>query len=294
VSARVVRHIPFSEIPQVINPKRGYLVNWNNKPAPWWPNFDAPVWGEIFRIHRIEKLVQAPPRLGFAQARAILVDIGTNDPTADYLKPYLLRAVEPLAGTNETAQRIAEYLAVWDKHGDDDNLPKAFFDNRVRAIREVIWRQELGDVLDRRMFDRLLQPSAILHVLAGKDSGVGLTYDFLKGRRPDEAAVQAALLTYQEARNKQPDITRWGYRQPMINFDPLPGIPSTNRGTYIQIVETARSKFRTANILPPGQSEDPTSAHYQDQREMAGYWKFKPMLFTREELGLATASGRTQ
>lgn len=284
--------IPFAEMPQVINPRRGYLINWNNKPAAWWPNFERPVWGEIFRIHRIEKLVNTRPRLSFEQARAILLDIGTNDPTADYLKPYLLQAVQPLAGTNETARRIADYLAGWDNHGDDDSFPKAFFDNWVRAMREVIWRRDLGDVLSRTQFDQLLQPSAILHVAEGKESGVPLAYDFLGGRSPEEVMVQAAILTYQEMQRKQPDPTKWGYRQPMIKFEPLAGIPAINRGTYIQIVETGRPKFRAVNILPPGQSEDPASPHYQDQRELAGYWRFKPMLFTRDDL--ATGSGRTQ
>jgi penicillin amidase len=36
--------IPFSELPQVINPAQGYLVNWNNKPATWWNNGDNAPW----------------------------------------------------------------------------------------------------------------------------------------------------------------------------------------------------------------------------------------------------------
>ena len=36
-------------MPHVINPKQGFLANWNNKPAAWWPNYDAPIWGRIFR-----------------------------------------------------------------------------------------------------------------------------------------------------------------------------------------------------------------------------------------------------
>ncbi|MEK4534887.1 MULTISPECIES: penicillin acylase family protein [Peribacillus] len=30
--------IPFKENPHVINPKNGYVVNWNNKPAKEWTN----------------------------------------------------------------------------------------------------------------------------------------------------------------------------------------------------------------------------------------------------------------
>ncbi len=286
--------IPFEEMPQVINPKRGYLVNWNNKPAPWWPNFDTPVWGEIFRIHRIDKLVAARSRLTFEEARAILPDIGTNDPTADYLKPFLIKSIEPLAGSNSTARRVVEAFSAWDNHAEDDSLAKAVFDNWVRAVREVIWRQELGDVLSGREFEQLLQPSAMLHVLAGPDSSVKLSYDHLRGSKPDEAVVQAMYVTITEMQKKEPNPNRWGWRQPQIDFRPLPGIPATARGTYIQIVELTRPGFRAVSILPPGQSEEAASPHYSDQREMAGYWRYKPMVFSREELESATASKRTQ
>ncbi len=278
--------LPFAEMPQVINPRRGFLINWNNKPAPWWPNFDSPVWGEIFRIHRIEQLVNARPKLSFEQTRGMVVDIGSNDASADYLKPFLLRAIEPLASSNEIARGVSGLLAGWDNHAEDDSIPKALFDNWLRAMREVLWRQDLGDVLSRREFDQLLQPSTILHVLAGAASGVPLSYDALKGRKPDEVAVQAMVLTIGEMRKKEPNPHRWGYRQPVIDFKPLPPIPATQRGTYIQIIETGRPHFRAVNILPPGQSEDPASPHFSDQRELAGYWKFKPMRFTREELGV--------
>ncbi len=58
--------IPFDQMPHVTNPASGYLVNWNNKPAPWWDNGDRPTWGEIFRVHRIKQLIEAYPKLAIA------------------------------------------------------------------------------------------------------------------------------------------------------------------------------------------------------------------------------------
>ncbi len=247
--------VPFEQMPQVINPQRGYVVNWNNKPAPWWPNFDAPVWGEIFRIHRIQKLIEAQPKMTFETARAIIVDIGTNDPTADYLKPLILRALEPWVSSNRTAQIVSEYLAAWDNHAEDDNLPKAFIDNWVRAVRDAMWREELGDVFSRNEYERILQPSAILHVLSGA-SGVPLAYDALRGRKPEEVIVQTAGLVASEMRKMGPDAF-WGYRQPVIDFRPLPPIPQTARGTYIQVVECASPRYRAMSILPRARARTP-------------------------------------
>ena len=84
----------------------------------------------------------------------------------------------------------------------------------------------------------------------------------------------------------------WGYNQPTINFRPLPPIPSSSRGTYIQVVELSKPIIRSVSILPPGQSEESKSPHFGDQREMAGYWKFKPMLYTMELLELEAKQGK--
>ena len=76
----------------------------------------------------------------------------------------------------------------------------------------------------------------------------------------------------------------WAFKQSAINFDPLPGIPKTERGTYALAVELSRPLFRSTSVLPPGQSEDRASQHYGDQREMAAYWRFKELLYKRDQL----------
>jgi hypothetical protein len=87
-------------------------------------------------------------------------------------------------------------------------------------------------------------------------------------------------------------MSEWRYSRGKIDFSPLPSIPSTERGTYIQIVECARSGVRGMNILPPGQSERTDSPHFGDQRELAGWFFFKPMLTAREEIERAASGAR--
>jgi acyl-homoserine lactone acylase PvdQ len=76
----------------------------------------------------------------------------------------------------------------------------------------------------------------------------------------------------------------WAYKQAKIRLDPLPGIPKTDRGTYALAVELSKPLFRSMSVLPPGQSEDRLSPHYSDQRELAGYWRFKELLYKRDQL----------
>jgi hypothetical protein len=55
-------------------------------------------------------------------------------------------------------------------------------------------------------------------------------------------ALQMALENL--ASKRGPEVAFWGYVQPTINFSPLPSIPSTSRGTYIQIVELSKPQIR--------------------------------------------------
>lgn len=49
-----------SELPRIVNPEKGYLVNWNNKPAQGWSSGDAlQKWGPVHRAELFENTVQA-------------------------------------------------------------------------------------------------------------------------------------------------------------------------------------------------------------------------------------------
>jgi len=280
------------QIPQWINPKQGFICNWNNKPVGYWNNGEAPVWGAIFRVHRITELLAARPKLNFEQIRDITIDIGLNDPNANYLKPPLLKAISSAGTTNEQWKQAYELLNAWDNHAVEGSVAKTIFDEWLQALREAIFADELRDI-DKDLFNNITQPSLILHVLEGKKASVPVRYDFLNGKSVMQVQLEALQTALQNlAAKRGPALALWGHIQPTINFRPLPPIPSSSRGTYIQVVELSKPIIRSVSILPPGQSEDPKSPHFGDQREMAGNWKFKPMLYTKELLELEAKQGK--
>jgi penicillin amidase len=278
-------YIPFDELPHSVNPKRGYLVNWNNKPATWWDNSDTPVWGKIFRIHRIKQLIESDDLMTFEDVRDIARDIAYNDGNADYFKPLILQAAEKAEVEDPKVKMAIRYLRAWDNHATDGSVAKSILDAWLRAVREEIFLGVLGDFGDMGKFHYFLQPSLILHVLEGDKSKCPVSYDYLGGRDVNEVIISAlnkavSNLEMRFGRN----MFEWGYRLGRIKLDPLPPIPDANRGTYIQVVELTKPYPHGMNILPPGQSEDPNSPHYSDQRELAGWWMFKPMLYRREQI----------
>jgi penicillin amidase len=280
------------QIPQWINPKQGFLCNWNNKPVNYWNNGEAPVWGAIFRVHRIIELLEARQKFTFEQIRDLTGDIGLNDPNANYLKPHLLQAISSAGTTNPQWKQVYELLSAWDNHAVEGSVAKTIFDEWLQSLRETIFADELRDI-DKDLFNNITQPSLILHVLEGKNSSVPVRTDFLNGKSVTQVQLEALQMALQNLTAKRGTVPAlWGYIQPTINFQPLPPIPSSSRGTYIQVVELSKPVIRSVSILPPGQCENPASPHFGDQREMAGYWKFKPMLYTKELLGLEAKQGQ--
>jgi penicillin amidase len=284
--------LPFEEMPHVINPKSGWLGNWNNKPAVWWDNYDTPVWGEVWHSERIGQLLAAKPKVGPEDLRNILLDIGTNDYTAQVLLPEMLAgAQKQSAKLSPMARQAYGRLAAWDHHATEHSVAKVLFDAWLQTLREELFNDAFGFIRlqGADLFNTAMQPSLILHVLQGKRSAVPAQWNYLGKLTAEELLTKCLNKAVEKlAAARGPEMAAWRHTQGRIRFAPLPDIVSTDRGTYIQIVECLRSGLRGISILPPGQSERTDSPHFGDQRELAGWFQFKPMLTRPEEIERST------
>lgn len=283
--------VPFAQLPHIVNPRQGFLDNWNNKPAAWYDNYDTPAWGGIFHNSRIDKLLYAKQRVSAEDLRNVLLDIGTNDANADTFVPMLRSAARrhpELLGAQ--ARRSVAMLEAWDHHATEGSVAGTIFSAWLRQVRDDLFLKPFGFITlqGRNLFDLAMQPSYILHVLLGPASPVPVQGSYTRGRSSDRVMLEA-LNRASAALTKQlgSDVTGWRSSRGTISFAPLAPIPATDRGTYIQIVECARPFARGFSICPPGQSELPDSPHFGDQRELAGWFFFKPMLTQRGDIATA-------
>jgi len=285
---------PFSEMPQVINPKQGYLANWNNKPSAAWNNGDFPTWGEAYHVGAIEKMLKSDRLMSFEQMARVMLDIATRDNDAEFLKPYLMSALDKLAvsGGDEQVLRARGYLQAWDNHIVDGSVAKTIFDAWYYQLREAIFGEKFAGIKFLAMqlglpnlYRDLANTSMTLHILNGPRPDVPISRDYLDGRDKDQVIIESLVKALERlASERGPQMNLWAYKQAKIRLDPLPGIPKTDRGTYALAVELSKPLFRSMSVLPPGQSEDRLSPHYSDQRELAGYWRFKELLYKRDQL----------
>jgi penicillin amidase len=280
--------VPFSEMPQIINPRQGYLINWNTKPTVWWATGDASGWGAVNRLRSIRQALARHDLLTVAAMSDLQKDLCLNHWFADYFKQYLLdAAARKRAWADPRVREALRYLKAWDNHGSDRSVGMTIFQAWHRALLKAVFSDEFGDLLAGTSNSSLDRSGSLLYrTLKGSKAGLPPSRDYWNGADRDQVMVDVlkAVLADLEKTYGTPQMNRWMYDLGKISFDPLPGIPRYNRGTYIQIIECSKPDLVGVSILPPGQSEDPKSPHYGDQRELAGYWLFKEQVFDAARL----------
>ncbi|MGQ9901114.1 MAG: penicillin acylase family protein [Fimbriimonadales bacterium] len=271
--------MPFAEMPRVINPKQGSIANWNNKPAVWWENADTPVWGMIFRVHRLNDLIRSKPRLTVDDVKAYIRDIAEYDEDAGKLLPIMLRVVKRNERAMSDELRAAvRLLESWDCHEREGSAAKVLLDAWLDAVRTRVFADDLGNFFSPDLFRLAIQPSYIAYALLGRQAPVPRQYDYFNGKKPEEVlTIALADAVTQMKRRYGESMNLWRYSAPRMSWgDSLKGVPYTDRGSFIQIIQFG-AEFFGETVLPPGQSEDPNSPHYADQRDLASWWMFKPI-----------------
>jgi len=113
--------LPRSRTPHVVNPKRNWLVNWNNMPSVGWTNGDAPARertnGDLHRVRLLIKLVsKVAKKPSYEKSRNIELTSGTTAQQFPFADRKKLKAARKL-GNPEGSATIAELLR-WDGNYD--------------------------------------------------------------------------------------------------------------------------------------------------------------------------------
>jgi penicillin amidase len=268
--------VPVSSLPRCLNPKQGWLGNWNNKPAAWWPNSDTPVWGANQRFSHIAGFMRARKLVSPDNIRALVPDIATYELDAGMFVPLLLRAAARAKLTTAESKGI-RMLSVWDYRERDQSAVNGLFAALMSHLREELFQKALGNLGSPDNFRQVTQASYIWHVVG--DSPVRPRFDYLAGRTKDAVLLSAFGKAITELVRKHGDLSSVPFTASRMNLQPLPNVAYSNRGTYIQIIEMTRPRPLGFSVLCPGQSEDPKSPHYSDQRDLASWWTYKPMVW---------------
>ena len=242
--------IPFEQMPNVWNPKRGWICNWNNKPAAWWPNLDTPAWGEAFRNNVLVNYLLPPGKKSIADLEQAVVTLATNSSTWSTFSPFLS---DQGAFTAYHGAMLA---------GSTDSALYARF---VAELRNEVFLKATGNFAGAENFNLVAQPDVMAKALRKETK-----FDFL-GDRTVTDVVKTAIEKAQKAVGTNIFVASTIPVPPGTGLAP---IPYRERGTYIQIIELGQKPVGR-NVVTPGVAA--SGAHSFDQTELARNFTYKPM-----------------
>jgi len=254
--------------PHVIDPKRGFLVNWNNKPSVgWWSKNlstggEGGIWGDQWESVPLTASVLRRKPIAFHDLGLIPRDVAFVDNRARVFLPALRRALKH--AKDKRLMSIRGYLRKWngkrnqvDGQGNYGTPAVVFFDRFVEKLMRdaeqpllgASWAENAG--LDcaschLRSVDNLAAPTykfeyAGEQVLAAALHG-HTRYRWLRHR--NALFLRAARDTANELTSEQGgDPSKWNEPAESGEFSAQGAIsvpalvPLPNRGSYGQVVE---------------------------------------------------------
>jgi penicillin amidase len=255
------------QMPQVTNPKSGFIINWNNKPIDWWPNGDTPAWGLGFRN---KSLFDALPSGNLAPAdleRAAMTIAQRDTATLPLFKAHIDQALQ-LIPTNVAAIReLGNYK------GDDleGSLGASIFKETINQLRRVIFLDDLGNFTADNLFSTVVQNHLIAKALNGQTN-----LDYLnKESAPVITARAINFATDSLRKSRGESFADWGFIPPAIRYSGQSPVSYNARGTYIQITTFGAKSPTAISVAGPGVAE--SGPHANSQVPLVRDWKFKPM-----------------
>lgn len=242
------------KMPHVIDPKQGWLANWNNLPAAGWTAGDGTARkrldGKFFRVGLLFRLVPRLAKAGasFEGMQELIKVAGTTAQQFPAAKPKLRRA---LKGTQGRTRTLLETLLKWDgsyAKVDEENT----VDPGVAAWDA--FRAELAKTVEKRYGKAaaFAAGETVLDPLYGAYHH-GSPYHFFDATHLESTGLRtlgraayrrAAFATFGalEERFSTVDTTRWReprrmYEVGAVGATSAEPIPFFDRGTYEQFVE---------------------------------------------------------
>lgn len=259
--------------PHIVDPKTGWVANWNSKPAAGWDSYDAPKWGSEQRVRLIDDDIRSLTKNGgkvtLTDLANIVRDIATRDVRGVYLGPKMIRlAKSTRAAQKGNAGTALQVVGKWISHGarrvnrdhndtEDNGEALAIFDRWYFDTIHRVFDDELGKdaykfaapLTDYSPADGSSFYFGFNNYLDDVFSGHRMSLDYCDDQATPKtescaddvtAALKEALAEL--AKKQGDDMSKWTTPAENIVFQEfgagsVDDIPWQNRGTHNQLVE---------------------------------------------------------
>jgi penicillin G amidase len=231
--------LPFRRRPHVINPERGWLSNWNNKPSAAWTDGDTVgrqrVQGRFHHAGWLARVVRRAARgpFGFEETAAVDRAAGTVSQQRPLATRLLKRA---LRGADGEAATVLSTVLAW-----DGNFDRTALDGTIDA-GAAAWQELKTAAMAVRLGD-LPDEKALLGVERSQDFDATLGEVYALTHLGRGGLRRAASLAHDEleVRFGSADPAAWRQPRPMtptsaMGAGQFPEFPLFDRGTWQQVV----------------------------------------------------------
>lgn len=289
-------HVPFDELPSVLDPKDGVIVSANARPhGPGYRHQLGELFEPPFRMARLRALANAHGKVGPRELAAMQHD--ARSAWATQVRDLLLEGLDDakLGLPLRRGLELVRLARAWDGVAHERSVGATATYALLHAVLRHVFLEDLGERVFERYFE-LMNVTAlpILSVLGDPDG------PWLRGLDRATIVRDAAAMAESRLRRRlgdDPSRWTWGaihtatFRHP---FGELPGLraisspgpfPARGDGTTacmgefdlhagdfsVRCAPAARLIMPAGDpragraVLPPGQSGDPSSRHYRDQ-----------------------------
>jgi penicillin G amidase len=316
---------PFSNNPQLYNPKSGFIANWNNLSHPRYNSSDYLYWGAEDHVAEIAGRLSARSKLSPQELWEINQETSFADDNARFFVPLILDAAREFEKDSLEAE-ATRLIESWNRLSARSSTeayesPGAtIFRAWIPIMLHLVFAADIpADELSQLDHPTLGSPlpgapthgtRALFNALHPSESGVPQIFDFLHGRTPKAVVRQGLSETTKELRAKYgDDPTRW--RMPvsphLFSASNYFGVPDTvpeaaiqfsplqNRGTENDWITLTRDHVARCEVSPPGESgfiapSGDRAPHYADQMQLYEGFACKPVWFSEAEVAAHTIS----
>jgi penicillin amidase len=312
---------PFAANARVLNPKQGFIDNWNNKPSPEMTNTDTLLWSKLNHVDAITEQLNGKPPLTSQEVWNINQWTSYANENFRYFEPLLRGAIQS-SPTNSRLQEIAAELAAWNGQEVDPSHSGVF-----SAPGLTIFTEWLSEALNKMyapvLPDKYLggcdsrteslncaeRPAIGIEILYfaladGKTGSPVPEYNFLRGEKANDFILETLqqtdkILTAKYGQSvsgwltsARPKIWRTvgSLGEPWSSPDEeLMREPDEKRGAMGAFFVFRNGKVSYCDAVPPGQSgfvapDGRKDEHYSDQLSLYTGFDCKPRRITEQDV----------
>ncbi len=205
-------YVPFNELPNELNPERGYVSSANNKTAPDdYPYYISHSFVMPYRIGRIRDMLEAKEKLSVADFEDM-----QSDRQSKLVETYLgkfVAALEKGQLNGETELKALSLLRSWDGKMERESAATTIFETLfINLIRNMVADELDGDLTKKVLGDQTISQNLLASALRSK---IPVWFDNIKTEKKetfDDLLVESfknSVTALTEKLGKNPADWQW-------------------------------------------------------------------------------------